>query len=466
MPTPVSAAVYARISLDAEGEGKGVKRQLADCQKLAAALGWMIADQYVDNDISAYSGKHRPEYERMLSDMRAGALDGVLIYNLDRLTRRPGEFEQFYDLATKSAVPLRCVTGDLDIGTEDGLLMGRIQSAFAAKESAAKSRRQMRKNDEKAAAGIPHGGSIRPFGFEHDKITHRPNEAALIRLFLARFLAGESPRSLAIWANQQDIRPSGGDDWHSHVVRNLLISNRSVGLREHRDGTVVGPAIWKPVISIEERDRVLAILEAKKMSGRRVPRRYVLSGLLRCGRCENRLYSAKRKTSRRYVCMSGPDHGGCGGLSVVAHQVERLIIDVVLLRLDTKDLAQSLSGSSPSALDTTPLIDSISDDREQLVELAAAYAQKTVPFSEWMTARTIIEERMHSNERKLHRATKTTQLAPLIGQGDALRAQWETLNLDRQQAIISAVMLHAVIKPGRPGVHFFDPDRVDPIWRL
>jgi DNA invertase Pin-like site-specific DNA recombinase len=176
MPTPTNAAIYARISLDAEGEGKGVTRQTEDCHKLAAALGWIIGDEYIDNDISAYSGKHRPEYERMLDDIRTGSVDGVLIYNLDRLTRRPGEFEQFHDLAVRSDIPLRCVTGDLDIGTEDGLLMGRIQAAFAAKESAAKSRRQKRKNDEKAAAGLPHGGSIRPFGFEDEKITHRPEE--------------------------------------------------------------------------------------------------------------------------------------------------------------------------------------------------------------------------------------------------------------------------------------------------
>jgi hypothetical protein len=164
--------------------------------------------------------------------------------------------------------------------------------------------------------------------------------------------------------------------------------------------------------------------------------------------------------------MSGPDHGGCGGISVVALPVERLIAGAVLFRLDTTELAESLNGSSRNLIDTVPLVDAISDDREQLAELAAAYAQKSVPFSEWMTARTIIEERMHSTERKLHRTTKTTQLAPLIGQGDALRSQWETLNLDRQQAVVNAVMLHAVISPGTRGVTTFDPGRVEPIWRL
>lgn len=165
---------------------------------------------------------------------------------------------------------------------------------------------------------------------------------------------------------------------------------------------------------------MLAIVEAKKVSGRRTPRRYLLSGLLRCGRCENRLYASAREMTRRYVCMSGPDHGGCGGITVTARPVEQLLADAILFRLDTEELAVALRGTARIDLDSTPLTASISADREQLDELAAAYAQKAVPFQEWMTARKIIEDRMHASERKLHRSTRTTQLAPLMGQGGAL----------------------------------------------
>jgi DNA invertase Pin-like site-specific DNA recombinase len=65
------------------------QRQLEDCRKLAADLGWVVGDEYVDNDLSAYSGKRRPEYERLLNDLANGSRDAVLIYHVDRLTRRP-----------------------------------------------------------------------------------------------------------------------------------------------------------------------------------------------------------------------------------------------------------------------------------------------------------------------------------------------------------------------------------------
>src|ERR1700677_3559842 len=99
-----SAAVYARISADVEGTGLGVTRQLEDCRKLAADRGWPIGDEYVDNDVSAYSGKPRRNYARMLADLKSGARDAVIVYNLDRLHRRPVELEEFVALCESVGV--------------------------------------------------------------------------------------------------------------------------------------------------------------------------------------------------------------------------------------------------------------------------------------------------------------------------------------------------------------------------
>src|SRR3954468_16877274 len=95
MATVRAAAVYARISSDQEGTGLGVARQVQDCRTLADRLGWPVAEVYEDNDFSAFSGKHRPAYARMLADLRVGSRDAVVVYHVDRLTRRPIELEEF-----------------------------------------------------------------------------------------------------------------------------------------------------------------------------------------------------------------------------------------------------------------------------------------------------------------------------------------------------------------------------------
>lgn len=77
-----AAALYARTSSDQDGTALGVGRQLADGRKLAAGLGWRVAEEYVDNDLSVYSGKNRPSYQRMLADLRDGHRDAG-----DRLPR-------------------------------------------------------------------------------------------------------------------------------------------------------------------------------------------------------------------------------------------------------------------------------------------------------------------------------------------------------------------------------------------
>jgi Resolvase, N terminal domain len=77
-----SAAIYARIAADLEGKSLGVQRQLEDCRKLAADRGWPVGAEYVDNDVSAFSGKPRQQYARMLADLGSEARDAVIVYNL------------------------------------------------------------------------------------------------------------------------------------------------------------------------------------------------------------------------------------------------------------------------------------------------------------------------------------------------------------------------------------------------
>lgn len=47
-----------------------------------------------------------------------------------------------------------------------------------------------RKLQQNAEAGLPHGGYIRPFGFDNDKVTIREDEAEVIRDLAARYIAG------------------------------------------------------------------------------------------------------------------------------------------------------------------------------------------------------------------------------------------------------------------------------------
>ncbi len=464
---PVRAAIYARISSDQEGTALGVTRQVDDCRALAEKLGWTVADQYIDNDVSAYSGKKRPEYQRMLDDLAAGERDAVIAYHLDRLTRRPIELEHFVEIATTANVAhVRFVSGgDFDLVSGDGLMLMRMLAAVAAGESATKSRRMKRKNDETAAKGEPHKGGNRPFGFEDDWLTARPDEAAVIRTMAERFVAGESLRSIAKWLDAEGVKTVKGRPWLTTSVRTTLRNPRIAGLRAHR-GDVVGSATWEPIITVAERDKVMALMDRRASTRERSPRSYLLTGLLRCGKCGNRLFSSRRENSRRYVCMAGPDHAGCGRLTVVAGPLEELITDAVLYRLDTPELAAALTGQAARDTETAAMSDALAQDRAHLDELAQLYGDRKINSREWMTARSPIETRVKDLERRLARATGNGALAAIIGNGESLRAQWIDLPLSRQAAIVKTILDRAIIGPGQPSARSLDPGRVDLVWRI
>src|SRR5690606_22902533 len=77
----------------------------------------------------------------------------------------------------------------------------------------------------------------------------------------------------------------------------------------------------------------------------RSARRYLLSGMLRCGKCGGRLYSMPKNGVRRYGCAMGPDQRGCGGVFIYAQMLEEWIAAAVLHRLDSPDMHQVIVGA-------------------------------------------------------------------------------------------------------------------------
>jgi len=164
----VRAAVYVRISSDREGAGLGVARQEEDCRALCERLGWQVAEVYPDNDVSAYSGKKRPEWDRLNRDIRDGLVDAIACWHVDRLTRSPRELEDVIYLHDKHGIQLATCTGEIDLSTPTGRFIARALGAAARHEAEHKAERQRRQLRQAAQAGKPNGGQ-RGYGYTHDR---------------------------------------------------------------------------------------------------------------------------------------------------------------------------------------------------------------------------------------------------------------------------------------------------------
>jgi DNA invertase Pin-like site-specific DNA recombinase len=452
-----AAAIYCRLSQDRTGSSLGIDRQEDLCRDRAELLGWPVAEVYVDRDISAYSGKRRPSFERMLDDVKNHRRDAVIVVDQDRLTRTPRELESFIDLADSCDILLASVSGEVDLATSDGRFSARIMGVVARQESEKKSERQKRQRAQAAQLGSYQGGR-RAFGYESDGVTVRKAEAKLIREAARRVIRGESLRQIVLDWNARGIPAVSSGQWVVTSLRSMITGPRLAGLRVHR-GEVVGDAVWPAILDRATHEKMRAIIgDPRRTQGGR-PARYLLAGILRCGRCGAKMNTSRRQDGdRRYMCSPAPQ--GCGRTAIKAEPLDGLIADTVLHAIDTPKLARQLS--KPRKGDDDAVIDLEQIERD-LDFLATRFGEGRMTQREYVAALAPLERRRDDALRGLNATADNVALEAF--RGVDVRKAWAKLNVERRRAALSALIDRITIGPGTPGRRAFDPDRVHIDWR-
>lgn len=470
------AAGYLRISNDKTGEGLGVERQREDIIVSADADNTDIVEWYVDNDISAYSGKRRPRYEDMLADAQAGsAWRTIWAWNPDRLHRRTIELERFIDIVKAARVQVATVKGgNYDLSTPQGQAVAKIIGATAQLEIDNLIDRVRRKHEQLAMSGKPTMGGHRPFGYNNDRITICEEEAEIIRRLAQRVLAGEALFSLANELNRLGITTTTGKAWRPSTVRQMLMSARLSGRREHH-GEIVSTGDWPEIICVEDSDALRALFTDPK---RRVTpgnaRSHLLSGMLICGKCNSKLVArnwtgdtSKPDGHRRYGCYRNGTKEVCGSLTVIAVDLEDFIRDAILYRLDDPGLRRALTAAGRGVQDETEteLHKIIERAEAVLAELGEMVSNEDIEPSEYNVMSKGHKERRDDARRRLNERQGVVAVSPWIGKGKELTARWDALPLSERRAIIASLADSFTIMPARRGANRFDKSRVHPQWR-
>src|SRR4051794_3568969 len=215
------AVIYARQSLDRTGEGAAIDRQTADCLRLADQRGWTVTDTITDNDLSASTGKPRPGYQRLLGAMRARAVDVVVVWHIDRLTRRLVDLEEVISLCESTGVRLATVTGDLDLSTDTGRMVARILASVARGEVERKGARQRRANEQRAQAGFM-GWTRRPFGYDRDdagRVIVVEHEAAGLKAAAEMVLDGATLAAAVRMLDERGLVTTARRSWNVTSLR-------------------------------------------------------------------------------------------------------------------------------------------------------------------------------------------------------------------------------------------------------
>jgi DNA invertase Pin-like site-specific DNA recombinase len=258
-------ALYLRQSQDTTGKGVAIERQRTECEAYAQTHGITLGreceasakdHEYVDNDRSASSGV-REDYQRLLADIEAGHVTGVLTWDLDRLHRQPRELEAFIDLADARHIRLATVTGEADLSTDNGRLFARIKGAVGRAESERKAARQKAANRQLAAKGDLQPKE-RPFGWAKTSEGKRPVynelhpiEGPAIKAAVDAILRG-SESALSVYSrwNDEGLLTTRGNRWDSNKFALMLLRPRNAGLSVYEGVTT--QATCDPIITIED----------------------------------------------------------------------------------------------------------------------------------------------------------------------------------------------------------------------
>lgn len=445
------AAVYVRISDDAEGLGLGVARQEADCRALAAQLNWTVAGVYSDNDRSAYSGKPRTQYEALLRDLEAGVVDALVCWDVDRLTRSPIELERFIELAERLGVSLASVGGEIDLATPQGRLTARIKGSVARHEVEQASRRIRRKTLERAEAGRPHGRVAYGWRRVEGRDVLVEEQAAVVREVADRLLTGESLHSITADLNRRQVpTPREAPAWERAMVRQLVARERNAGLRVHQ-GKVIGRGDWEPIFSEDVWVRLSALMARPGTKRPTTPHKHLLSGIARCGVCGEpmRVLVAHGTRPKAYVCPKNY----CVRRKLEA--VDAMVTKLVLARLAQPDAAQAVLPA-----DNRDLVERAHALRARLDLVADQFASDLIDGQQLARITAKLRPELEAVERELAR-TVAPDLQDLVRPN----LDWDSVPLERKRAIINLLLTVRILPVGKTGRAAFDASGVQVEWR-
>ncbi len=277
---PVRCAIYTRVSTD---QGLDQDFNSLDAQRDAsqayirsqAHAGWtQIRNRYDDG---GYSGgtTERPALKRLLDDIKAGKVDVIVVYKVDRLTRSLADFAKLVELFDRHTVSFVSVTQQFNTTTSMGRLTLNVLLSFAQFEREVTSERIRDKIAASKRKGLWVGGMV-PLGYQvkNRKVVVIKKEAERVRMLFQRYLELGSLNRLLEDLRDRNIltrvrtlstgRTIGGIPFMRGSLRQLLRNRFYIGEVIYKGE--ICPAEHSPILDRDLFDAVQRKLEEQRAS--------------------------------------------------------------------------------------------------------------------------------------------------------------------------------------------------------
>jgi site-specific DNA recombinase len=318
-PKITRCAIYTRVSTDMQAE---VEFNSCEAQEdrmrsfIDSQEGFVASGLYSDPGVT---GAHmdRPGLQRMLFDIRAGLVDMVIVYKIDRLTRSPRDFYQLIEVFENHRVGFISVTERFDTSTPAGRLLRNIMLTFAQFERELASERVKDKVVQRVKRGL-YAGGCPPHGYkaERGSLVLDPPRDLDVKLIFETYVKTRSIRAVLRALREKGIVSRKGTPFADSTIWHMLRKPIFTGQVVHKGK--LHPGQHPAIISKELFHHVQELLA---LEPRRAPDRHCIqlpySGLVHCEECRSGMTVAfankENKSGRRryyyYRCSTIGHHG-------------------------------------------------------------------------------------------------------------------------------------------------------------
>jgi len=351
----INCAIYTRKSVSdgLERDFTTLDAQRESCESYIASQkneGWICLPEEYDDGGFTGANTDRPALQRMMTDIKAGKINCVVVYKVDRLSRSLLDFAELLSAFEEHGVTFVSVTQHFNTQNSMGRLTLNILLSFAQFEREIISERTRDKMGAAKRKGKWIGGRP-PLGYNIDKDKHKlvinPKEAELVRKIFDTYIEKRSLTSATMIINGLGLttkrhtsetgRKFGGIQFTSNGLQRLLRNPLYIGKVLYHNEQYAGE--HEAIVPEETFQKVQSILAENRPEwkmAKKIKHVGLLTGLLRCKACNCAMYySYNIKASKYryyyYLCMNASKRGykTCPTRLLSAQKIEQKIVELL-----------------------------------------------------------------------------------------------------------------------------------------
>ncbi len=259
--------------------------------------GYEIVDYYEDAGISAKTGNHRPEFERLKADIKAKKINTIVALKLDRITRSIYDWENLMTFLDENNAYLDCVNDEINTTSANGKMISRLLMSVSQNE--------IERTSERTKIGlagaiknghIPH---VAPLGYKREDkklVIDYSTKDIVIRIF-DMYYNGLSYKKISNVLNEECVL--GKDNWRDSTIMGILENEIYKGDFVHGKRTK-HPTYYEDVVEPIISKEMWADCQVQKKKNSRSYKRtltYLYLQKLKCPKC-GRVLGGKATTKK------------------------------------------------------------------------------------------------------------------------------------------------------------------------